>query len=631
MNKAFTKILNKRIYNYLTENNFWAPNQNGFMKGKRTEDNIFIIHTIFQKYVKLGKGKIYTTFVDFRKYFDCINRNCLMYKLIKCGITGKMYKVIKASYNNPQFCIKTLEGLSCYFSSTTGVKQGCILSPLLSNIFQNDLHEIFDASCDPVSLNNITLNSLSWADDLVIMSMSKQGLQNSINKLYNYCNKWGLSVNTDKTKCMLLSLGNAKMPSFTLGDKILTNVQTYKYLGIVLHKNGKFSHAIKDRISKTNRAIHVIKQVLGYSSNVSVKLALSLFDKLIAPILLYGSSIWSIPDCNRHILIEVDKIDNKVKTQVHNIIHARLNRNVTIDETRAYRDKNKILVKLHNIADKLDLLHSNNTMNGVSISDHTTHKVTDYELPHSAFCKYTLGASKFSSVTGVLSELGRYPIAIKAWVQSISYWHRLETGETGELIKNSYIECRENNHPFYQNVQYLLNKNGLGNITTSPQIYNTKQVVSLAKQSMTDQHKQNIHNYIQTNDKFLTIRQCTQNEDEQIDKYLYYNKIRSPVVRKCFVRLRLDNAYKYNSRDNDNICDQCNVNIDSKHLLTNCLKTNAERTIFINKITPFIPNIINMNSVDQMKFILNLKHNNENVINYICTFVKNICINNKMI
>ncbi len=46
MNKLFTKILNSRIYNYLTEHNFWTPHQNGFMKGKRTEDNIFILHTI---------------------------------------------------------------------------------------------------------------------------------------------------------------------------------------------------------------------------------------------------------------------------------------------------------------------------------------------------------------------------------------------------------------------------------------------------------------------------------------------------------------------------------------------------------------------------------------------------------
>ena len=72
------------------------------------------------------------------------------------------------------------------------------MSPLLSNIFQNDLHEIFDESCDPIDLNNMTLNSISWADDLVLCSLTKQSLQNSLDKLCNYCDKWGLSVIQEK-------------------------------------------------------------------------------------------------------------------------------------------------------------------------------------------------------------------------------------------------------------------------------------------------------------------------------------------------------------------------------------------------------------------------------------------------
>ena len=148
--------------------------------------------------------------------------------------------------------------------SSTGVKQGCILSPLLSNIFQNDLHDIFDQTCDPVKLNNMSVNSLSWADDLVLFSTSKQGLQNSLDKLESYCNTWQLSLNIKKTKCMLLSRGNAKMPNFTFKGEFLENVSSYKYLGIIIHKNGRTTHAINDRITKSNRAIYMLKQILGF-------------------------------------------------------------------------------------------------------------------------------------------------------------------------------------------------------------------------------------------------------------------------------------------------------------------------------------------------------------------------------
>ena len=72
------------------------------------------------------------------------------------------------------------------------MKQGCPLSPVISNIFQTYLHEIFKDNCNPVNIGTKKLNSLSWADDLVLMSTSQKGLQNCLNHLYNYCTKWGI-------------------------------------------------------------------------------------------------------------------------------------------------------------------------------------------------------------------------------------------------------------------------------------------------------------------------------------------------------------------------------------------------------------------------------------------------------
>ena len=150
----------------MEEQNILTPNQNGFRKGRRTEDNIFILHTIFQKYVKNAKKKkIYSAFID------SINRDCLFYKLLKYGISEKLYYVIKSAYNNPMFSIKTENGLTPYFASSTGVKQGCILSPILSNIFQNDLHDSFDHEGDPITLSTQKRNSILWAHNQVYKSL----------------------------------------------------------------------------------------------------------------------------------------------------------------------------------------------------------------------------------------------------------------------------------------------------------------------------------------------------------------------------------------------------------------------------------------------------------------------------
>jgi hypothetical protein len=170
LSKIFCKVINSRIVQYLEEKGFWKPNQSGFREKRRTEDNIFILHTLFQKYVSVKKSKLYVAFVDFRKFFDCINRNALYYKLLKCGITGNIYSVLKSAYTDSTYSVRTTEGITNSFSSTTGVKQGCNLSPTLSNLYQNDIHDIFDESCDPVNLDDFIFNSLSWADDLVIIS-----------------------------------------------------------------------------------------------------------------------------------------------------------------------------------------------------------------------------------------------------------------------------------------------------------------------------------------------------------------------------------------------------------------------------------------------------------------------------
>ena len=98
-------------------------------------------------------------FVDFRKFFDTINRKNLLYKMIK---SGNVYNVIKSAYDNNRYSIKCRSGLTKSFVSTSGVKQGCNLSPTLSNLFQNDLHDCFDITCDPVLLEGVEINSLSW-------------------------------------------------------------------------------------------------------------------------------------------------------------------------------------------------------------------------------------------------------------------------------------------------------------------------------------------------------------------------------------------------------------------------------------------------------------------------------------
>ena len=88
--------------------------------------------------------------------------------------------------------------------TSIGLKQGDNLSPILFDIFFDDVNQIFDSQCNPVIFNSeISLNHLLYADD--ILSLSLEGLQNSLNKLETYCKEWHLVVSIKKTKIVVFN------------------------------------------------------------------------------------------------------------------------------------------------------------------------------------------------------------------------------------------------------------------------------------------------------------------------------------------------------------------------------------------------------------------------------------------
>ena len=91
-------------------------------------------------------------------------------------------------------------------SSLTGVRQGCNLSSMFYNLFVNDIFDLFDnAKCDPVKLRNKLIHCLMYADDLLILSETKNGLTESLERLGNYAKNWKLKINAKKTNIIVFN------------------------------------------------------------------------------------------------------------------------------------------------------------------------------------------------------------------------------------------------------------------------------------------------------------------------------------------------------------------------------------------------------------------------------------------
>ena len=295
LGKFYTNCFNSKISKFAESKKIISPHQFGFREDFRTSDAIFSLRAMTSLY-KTKNKPVFACFVDFSKAFDSVNRTALIYKLGSIGIKGNLLKLIQNMYSTSDYIIKSEGQYSFPISSTLGVKQGCNLSPLMFNIFINDIHQIFSQNCSPLNIDNWNVNSLSFADDLVLLSETEEGLKNCLTSLEAYCKEWGLKVNPDKTKVLVFNkpfTKNVKNLSFVIDEAPIKVTNSYTYLGIEVSNTGHFGKATEALYKKGLKALFGIYSCINVRADqANIPLFLKLFDTLIKPIILYGSEVW---------------------------------------------------------------------------------------------------------------------------------------------------------------------------------------------------------------------------------------------------------------------------------------------------------------------------------------------------
>ena len=110
----------------------------------------------------------------------------------------------------------------------------------------NDLPDIFTDNCKYPTLFNSKVPCLVYADDVVLISQSNGGLQESIIFFNNYCENWKLSINHLKTKVLIISKSKLKtIPIFQLNGDVLEIVNEHIYLGFIINSRGNFDSTMK--------------------------------------------------------------------------------------------------------------------------------------------------------------------------------------------------------------------------------------------------------------------------------------------------------------------------------------------------------------------------------------------------
>ena len=305
--------INARLCRFLESSGVLGEEQAGFRSGYSTTDHIFVLHSLIDIYLSKRK-RVYCCFIDYKTAFDLIHRSSLWSKLISCGINGKVVNVIYNMYEQAKSCVRNNNQLSDFFTCNAGVRQGENLSPLLFSIYLNDFESYVSRHYQGLSvISNETANNVSiddaevylrlfvllYADDTIVMAESPEELQRAINAVANYCDKWNLTINRNKTKIVIFSRGKVRRcPVIVFKNEPLEVVNNYVYLGVSFNYNGRFAKAISKQVSQARRALFSLLSK-AVKLRLPVDIVVHLFDQLVKPILLYGCEVWGFENCTQ--------------------------------------------------------------------------------------------------------------------------------------------------------------------------------------------------------------------------------------------------------------------------------------------------------------------------------------------
>ncbi|XP_075157635.1 uncharacterized protein LOC142230902 [Haematobia irritans] len=290
MAKVLMGILNDRMSKWVNEKRLLHECQAGFRAGYSTIDNIYNLSAIVN--LKLSeRKKVFAFFVDFSAAFDMISRNLLLYKLHSMGLSTKIVNLIRCLYQNTKSVVWTGDELSEDFNTYTGVRQGCLLSPLLFTLYIND---IYDCLKGGLMVDEVNIRVLLYADDIVLLADEKETLQDMIYNLERYCKQWNMLVNLEKSKIMIFRNGGrvTKEEKWTYLNQNIEIVNEFCYLGVIFTPKMSFTKHVEKRNASSKICINATWQGLINKPHVSLFSKWKIFKSVCRSTQAYAAQVW---------------------------------------------------------------------------------------------------------------------------------------------------------------------------------------------------------------------------------------------------------------------------------------------------------------------------------------------------
>ena len=229
-------------------------------------------------------------FIDYAKAFDSVDHNKLWKILQEMGIPDHLTCLLRNLYAGQEATVRTGHGTTDWFQIGKGVRQGCLLSPCLFNLYEEYImrNAGLDEAQAGIKIAERNINNLRVADDTTLMAESKEP-KSLLMEVKEESEKVGLKFSIQKTKVM----ASGPITSWHIGGETMQTVTDFIFGGSKITADGDCSHEIKRHLLLGRKAMTKLDSLLK-SRDITLPTKVHLVKVMVFRAVIYGCECWTI-------------------------------------------------------------------------------------------------------------------------------------------------------------------------------------------------------------------------------------------------------------------------------------------------------------------------------------------------
>ncbi len=301
--KLFESMLCARLRAWAEAERILPSEQIAYRPGCHGADHLYSL-TLLREFARSTNHKLHAAFVDLRKAFPSVGRQRLLDELSRIGVSDAFLRILTRLYSSDTFSI-LLDGEPCNraFLVSSGVHEGSPLSPLLFIIFiaglTKHLCEKHDGDGAIILVDGTRLYCLLYADDVLLISFSRSGLQKSVDETCRFFDTMGLTVNPGKSDVVVFlgerhGVRHANIGNFEIAGLSKQDIVEAKYLGVIFQNDGTWREQLSATLARCRMArgrCQVICSTLGFAKPGPM---IQTYDTFVSSVYRYSLGVWGI-------------------------------------------------------------------------------------------------------------------------------------------------------------------------------------------------------------------------------------------------------------------------------------------------------------------------------------------------